>query len=109
MSRKSEIRAVAEHDPWRIDEIRELEEKVTKVMVEKLAADGETLESKGWSPPGYFQAREGRGGQCWPIDKVVLWAKTAHGGAQFELFHTATPGCQMWGLCDMGDNLKKDE
>ena len=108
MSRKAEILAVAEHDSWRIDEIRELESEVTEVMKAKLADRGEPLESLGRTAPGYFQARKGRGGQCWPIDKVVEWSKTGRGGSQFEMFHTSEPGCQMWGLCDIGEGTPND-
>ena len=103
MSRKDEIRAVAEEDSWRIDQIRELEAEVTEVMRAKLEAKGETFESMGRTEPGFFQARKGRGGQCWPIDKVVEWSRTSRGGSQIEMFHTSEPGCQMWGLCDIGD------
>ena len=109
MSRKAEVLAVAQQDPWRIDEIRQLENDVTKVMVEKLKERGETLESLGRSKPGFFQSREGRDGKCWPIDKVVEWARTSRGGVQFELFHTSEPGCQMWGLCDIGDGTPEGE
>jgi len=109
MSRKSEVLAVAQQDPWRIDEIRQLENDVTKVMVEKLKERGETLESLGRSKPGFFQSRDGRDGKCWPIDKVVEWARTSRGGVQFELFHTSEPGCQMWGLCDIGDGTPEGE
>tara|TARA_R100001163_G_C4995204_1_gene146333 strand:- start:41 stop:787 length:747 start_codon:yes stop_codon:yes gene_type:complete len=100
-SRKSEILAVAQQDPWRIDEIRKLESEVTQVMKDKLAAKGETIESMGRTNPGFFQARSSASGECWPIDKVVEWARTSRGGRQFELFHTSEPGCQMWGLCDI--------
>ena len=53
-----------------------------------------------------FQGRERQDGQrlMTPIDKVVEWAKTSHGGKQIELFYTDAPGCQMWGLCDLGTN-----
>jgi len=108
MSRKDEILAVAEQDPWRIDEIRELEADVTQVMKDKLAEKGETLESMGRTPPGYFQARSGRAGKCWPIDKVVEWSRTSRGGKQFEMFHTSEPGCQMWGLCDIASENPDD-
>ena len=109
MSRKSEILAVAQQDPWRIDEIRKLEGEVTEVMERKLAERGETLESLGRTAPGYFQARSGREGKCWPIDRVVEWSQTARGGKQVELFHTSEPGCQMWGLCDIGDATPEGE
>ena len=102
MSRKSEIRAVAEADPWRIDEIRQLEKEVGDAMESSLEAKGQTLEELGRARPGFFQSKEGDG-KTWPIDKVVEWSKTSRGGKQFELFTADEPGCQMWGLCDMGD------
>ena len=107
MCRKSEILAVANNDPWRVDEIRQLESKVTEVMVEKLKAKGETLESMGRTKPGFFQAKKGRDGKCWPIDDVINWSKTSRGGEQYEMFSDSEPGCQMWGLCDMGDGDKE--
>lgn len=93
-ARKAEIRMVAETDPARIDRLRELEEKVS-------AGAGE---QRGW-----FQAKteEDGGFPPWPIDKVVEWSKTAHGGRQFELFAPdREPGCFRWGLCDtdLGDD-----
>tara|TARA_Y100000004_G_scaffold118429_1_gene133104 strand:- start:471 stop:785 length:315 start_codon:yes stop_codon:yes gene_type:complete len=103
MSRKSEIRAVAEADPWRIDEIRTLEKEVGDIMEAKLAAEGKTLEDVGRTRPGYFQSKDNDGGKTWPIDKVVEWSKTSLGGKQFEMFTADEPGCQMWGLCDLGD------
>ena len=108
MSRKDEIRAVAEQDPWRIDEIRKLETDVTEVMRAKLEVKGETFESMGRTPPGFFQSKQGREGKCWPIDKVVEWSTTSRGGKQVELFSTSEPGCQMWGLCDIGDTPDGD-
>jgi 3'-phosphoadenosine 5'-phosphosulfate sulfotransferase (PAPS reductase)/FAD synthetase len=103
MSRKSEILAVAKADPWRIDEIRELEHLVGLGRVARLEAKGEKFDTSLSAMPGFFQERMGRGGRCWPIDDVVEWAKTSRGGRQFELFHTSNPGCQMWGLCDVGE------
>ena len=46
----------------------------------------------------------------WPIDKVVDWSRTAHGGHQYELF-SAKPhelGCMRWGMCDLATG-KDDE
>ena len=50
-----------------------------------------------------FQDRTSRTGETWPIDKVVDWAKTAHGGKQRELFapsEVEEAGCVRWGLCE---------
>jgi hypothetical protein len=108
MSKKSEIRAVVETDPERLVLIRTLEEKVAEKAAERLAKTGETFESRGIGRPAFFQAKTGRTGECWPIDKVAEWAKTERGGQQYglELFLPADEnerGCQSWGLCDMPD------
>lgn len=98
LSRKDEIRRLAETDPWRIDEIRQLEEEVALRARERHAKAG--IEHR--TDPTFFQAKTGGTGLCWPIDKVVAWSKTARGGHQLELF-AAQPqdqGCMRWGLCD---------
>lgn len=111
MSRKSEIRAVAEFDPDRIVQIRTMEEKVAEKARERYAKKGETFESLGYTPPTFFQSREGDG-SMWPIDEVAKWSKTSWGGKQNEfLFAAKTPsdlGCSMWGLCEH-DPLPKDD
>lgn len=49
-------------------------------------------------------------GNCWPIDKVVAWSRTARGGRQFELFApTQEAGCMRWGLCDTGRRADGEE
>lgn len=102
MSRKKEIMAVAENDSWRIDEIRELEGRVQEKYIER----NPDWKDQKWQLPTMFQGRERQNGErpMTPIDKVVEWAKTSHGGKQIELFYTDAPGCQMWGLCDLGTN-----
>jgi hypothetical protein len=106
MCRKDEIKAVVLNDPWRIDEIRQLEADTKDVLEKNLAKKGKTLEDVGYSiGPKFFQARDSHErNKPWPIDKVAEWAQTSRGGKQFELFHTSEPGCQMWGLCDIGPN-----
>jgi len=37
-----------------------------------------------------------------PIDDMLLWSKTSHGGKQFQLLNLNPPSCEKWGLCDMG-------
>ena len=109
LSRKKEILAVVEEDPWRIEEIRNLEAELEASYAERLAAKGETFESAEKNRPAYFQARTRLGGKGWGIGEVVEWARTSRGGRQFEMFHTSEPGCQMWGLCDMGDATPEGE
>lgn len=100
LSRKEEIRLVADTDPARIDRMRELERLVTIGQKERFAKKGEELPNS----PGWFQAKTGGGGECWPIDEVVKWAKTGRGGHQYELFAAdqKDQGCMRWGLCDTG-------
>lgn len=81
-SRKDEIAAVANNDPWRIDEIRDLEEELGSTFFHREAA----------SASGSDMAK---------IDEVVAWARTSRGGRQFKLFDMGEPGCRMWGLCDV--------
>jgi 3'-phosphoadenosine 5'-phosphosulfate sulfotransferase (PAPS reductase)/FAD synthetase len=104
-ARKSEIRFIADKDPARIDRLRELERAVGVAAAVRAAAKGEEL----GNPPAWFQAplptvdESGkRRWPCWPIDRVVAWSRTAHGGRQVELF-AAPPseeGCMSWGLCE---------
>jgi 3'-phosphoadenosine 5'-phosphosulfate sulfotransferase (PAPS reductase)/FAD synthetase len=39
---------------------------------------------------------------CTPIDEVVEWSRTAHGGRQVEMFEPpeSERGCMRWGLCE---------
>lgn len=130
-SRKSEIKLLADRDPARITEIAEIETIVSDSARARWERDrAAELENptpeptdpdlrKAWrkrykrlfvqpfTPPAYFQAKlmDNDGNfPCWPIAKVVDWAKTARGGRQamFELFD-ADPweaGCARWGLCE---------
>lgn len=104
MSRKEEIRLIADTDPARIDRMRELERLVTIGAKARAEAKGETLAN----PPGWFQAKTGGGGKCWPIDEVVKWSRTGNGGKQYELFtaDVKDQGCMRWGLCET--NTKDD-
>jgi len=88
-SRKSEIAAVANNDPWRIDEIRALEKEIGGSMFHRESA------TKKEGEPTY-------------IDDVVEWAQTDRGGRQFKLLDMGQPGCRMWGLCDMGTSNNED-
>ena len=97
-SRKGEIRALAEDGfgKDRIVQIRSLEKEL---------GDGAQGRDPDNVRPTFFQSRE-PGHSYWPIDEVVRWAKTSHGGKQFELFVPNDPserGCQLWGLCDLPD------
>lgn len=80
-ARKSEIRMVADKDPWRVDEIRVLEAEV-----------GATL---------FQDPRTRSGGSGCPIDSVVEWSRTNRKG-EFEPFAPTDgdEGCLRWGLCE---------
>jgi 3'-phosphoadenosine 5'-phosphosulfate sulfotransferase (PAPS reductase)/FAD synthetase len=91
---KSQLRLLA-GDAERAGELRRLEREV-----------GDAAEARGAERPFFFQANgalrsEGRVGRGVPIDDVLRWAITAHGGRQYELIHDdGEPPCMAWGLCD---------
>lgn len=99
-ARKAEIRHIADTDPGTIDRIRELEKTVAIAARARAEAKGEVLAN----PPTMFQqsARNAEGRRpCIPIDEVVWWSRTSHGGKQIELFYNERePGCVRWGMCD---------
>lgn len=126
-ARKAEIRLIAEIDPDRIDRLRVLETEIadgararydrdrTKWLTEPDAepptntAKHDRWEKKRdrlmrpFSPPTWFQsqAKDANGRYpMLPIDAVVAWSRTAHGGKQFEAFANREPGCMRWGLCE---------
>lgn len=107
-ARKSEIRLMADIDPERIVQIRALEQDVAAAAKTRLATKGK---DQTMPDPTWFQAssRDATGKRpCTPIDEVVDWSRTAHGGRQREMFATnpADEGCMRWGLCDTGDGSK---
>jgi hypothetical protein len=83
-----------------------LERDVQAAAAARYAREGEWFESKGYTGPTFFQASgrlrsEGKDGAMVPIDDVILWARTARGGRQFELFAPEREeGCVRWGLCE---------
>lgn len=107
-ARKSEIRHIAAVDPGRVDAIRNLEAEVQSAAEARYTAKGATFESLGYNRPTFFQAmgalrsEGGKDGRCVPIDDVIAWARTDHGGKQFEMFagHGEDHGCMRWGLCE---------
>jgi len=111
---KKEIRHIADSDPDRIAVLRRLEEIMGDLLEERVAKLNTTLEAKGWVRSAWFinpQPKRDpitgkRNGSPWPIDRVIRWAKTKHGGRQYELFAPPSRefGCMAWGLCDMGDD-----
>lgn len=91
-ARKREIALVADLWPGRIDEIRQLEADVTAKARERGAAADERRT--------YFHGHNSRTGTPAPIDEVVAWSRTAHGGRQLLLLDTEPAGCVRWGLCE---------
>lgn len=98
-SRKKELRLVADLSPERIDRIRQLEAELQRQAAERYAARDETFESLGYRPPTMFHDK-GRRRTPKPIDDVIAWSRTAHGGRQLLLLDTEPPGCVRWGLCE---------
>jgi 3'-phosphoadenosine 5'-phosphosulfate sulfotransferase (PAPS reductase)/FAD synthetase len=109
-SRKGELRMMAMISPERVEIMRRMEKIIERLAVHRYGLQGETLESKGYVAPTWFQSRdnvydEERGrwvGECWPIERVLKWAFSKYGGKEEEKF-AALPhegGCFRWGLCD---------
>jgi 3'-phosphoadenosine 5'-phosphosulfate sulfotransferase (PAPS reductase)/FAD synthetase len=94
-SRKREIAQVAELTPWRIDEIRQLEEDVTEAARLRAEKKGEELRA----PRSFFHDK-GKRMTPIPIDEVAAWARTSHGGRQLLLLDKEPPGCVRWGMCE---------
>ena len=96
-ARKAEVRMLP---PERVDLIRQLEVEVTA------AANARHLEKHGeplaW-PRAFFQGRGPKSliGQrnAMPIDDVMGWARTGHGGRQFEMFDELAGSACVRGLC----------
>lgn len=107
-ARKADIRRIADSDPDVIGNIRGLELDVVAAAEARNAANGGTFETLGHQRPAFFQAMgslrsEGDSdGRMVPIDDVVAWSRTSHGGKQVEMFAAsdAEAGCMRWGLCD---------
>jgi 3'-phosphoadenosine 5'-phosphosulfate sulfotransferase (PAPS reductase)/FAD synthetase len=108
---KKELHHIADRDPERVQLVADLEAAVLARAQARYAKKGETFESLGYLPPTWFQApirtvdpeTGKRSGEPWPIAKVIEWAKTKHGGRQYELFMPPQrdQGCMRWGLCDL--------
>jgi 3'-phosphoadenosine 5'-phosphosulfate sulfotransferase (PAPS reductase)/FAD synthetase len=127
-SNKGELRRLAELDPARIDELRQLEAEIAvtaRARYDKRLAkyqDGGTkaltarergllLDEQGdvkpFHPPHFFQSPlKEEGGKTWPIDRVVAWSRTRRGGriedkqADLLSFGGINDGCMRWGLCE---------
>jgi 3'-phosphoadenosine 5'-phosphosulfate sulfotransferase (PAPS reductase)/FAD synthetase len=85
---KTEIRLVAERDPARIDEIRQLEAEIGGTMFTR---DRRT-EKKRAGDDGPSVVPIG-------IDEAVEWSRTSRGGHQLTIYAEPS-GCMRWGLCE---------
>ncbi len=92
-SRKAEIRRMVETTPWRVDDIREMEKKVTAKYRARHAGEGAGVE------PSFFQSRVGNRDGVWLIDDVVEWCKSGR-SSSYEPFDDSERGCVRWGLCE---------
>lgn len=96
-SRKEEIKLVADLTPERIDEIRALELELGDGAEQRMAGDGRFRNRPTFfHPKGHDPSRN----DFVPIDDVVAWSRTAHGGKQLLMFDTEPAGCVRWGLCE---------
>jgi 3'-phosphoadenosine 5'-phosphosulfate sulfotransferase (PAPS reductase)/FAD synthetase len=130
-ARKADIRLIADVDPERIDRIRSLESQIAVAAQLRYDRDRSLwmaepdpeppLSSadkhlrwerkrdrlvRPFQAPAWFQAdakdADGRY-RFMPIDEVVDWARTAHGGRQREMFlpDRRDTGCMRWGMCEV--------
>jgi 3'-phosphoadenosine 5'-phosphosulfate sulfotransferase (PAPS reductase)/FAD synthetase len=84
-ARKAEVKLISDRDPARMELIQQLEHELSE----------RSGDQRSW-----FQNPLGRTGTM-PIGEVMLWAHTARGGRQFELFAPEREeGCVRWGLCE---------
>ena len=107
-ARKSELRAIAARSPDRIALLADLEADITAIAAARTAAKGGKLsDARAWfqnQTPKRDPITGKREGDTWPIHRVIQWARTKHGGRQFELFDAlpGEQGCVRWGMCDTG-------
>jgi len=100
-SRKKEIRLIVDIDKKRIDLIRTLESEIAELAKQRYAKKGETFESLGYHPPTFFRSHSVKNKGMIPIDDVVQWSRTSHGGKQFTLFDDNSRSlCARWGFCE---------
>lgn len=115
---KEEIKLVADHAPWRINEIEELEalgsaersrrnteepgryaiEQATYFQRSEVVTDAEGNAEK------LANGRPKRRGVPFPIREAVAWSRTERGGREVTQLNLFEPnphgGCFRWGLCE---------
>lgn len=101
---KGDIALIAEHAPDRIDLIRALEREASALRVERNAVHVPTEKTPvrySHEVATFFQGRQAPVGVAPPIDTVVAWSRTSHGGRQLPLLvEPPRGGCFRWGLCE---------
>lgn len=98
--RKESIALIAEHAPWRIDEIRTLEAEITRLRAER---NDETPGRYAHPVASFFQPAPSSGarGGAVGIDEVVSWSRTSRGGKQLPLLaDPPSGGCFRLGFCE---------
>lgn len=94
---KEEVRLIAKHSPGRIDEIRALEHEFTVERARRNASG----EGSFVHPRATFFSSKETGVDSMPIDEIVAWSQTSHGGRQLQLAEPdPTGGCFRWGMCE---------
>lgn len=122
-STKKEIELIADHAPWRIDEIDALE---IGGSAERARRNIETPGRYTIETATFFQKTEhtrkdgkvvlmenGRAkkqGVPFPIREAVAWSRTARGGIQFRVIQEDPHGgCFRWGMCEPPARSEDDE
>ncbi len=96
MSRKEDVRLMAQHFPDRVNLIRATEQEFTA----ERARRNEAGEGDFKHPVATFFMPKTPGVPC-GIDEVVAWSRTTRGGRQLPLLEqSVASGCARWGLCD---------
>ncbi len=107
-ARKSEIRLMANIDPERVERIRTLESEAQAASATRREAARKPL---GNNPPTFFhshqQLKDGSRAHT-PIDTVVAWSRTKHGGKEPLLLDDQPEGCVRWGLCETAADSNRE-
>lgn len=85
---KKSLRILANENPKRIDEIRELEQEIND---QRRAIDPNAKKLAWFS----------RGGVGVPIDQVIEWARYDRSGKELFASGDREEGCMRWGLCEL--------
>lgn len=105
-ARKAEIKSMHDREPDRFDIIEDLERILLGRKKARYEQKGKSTE--GIKAPTWFRPAAGFSRNGWSIRRAIEWARTKHGGRQFELFAPARrdEGCMRWGLCDAGSDTE---